>query len=200
MYIMSKRSREQMIHDETCRYAKMTAPHNRVFFHTAEAAYAKGQIAGRYCAAAMKALRIELGELQDFCEANGISIYFEHSYGTLQIIAPESEWKIAVVGVHQLLRLYHKNTADFDNGSSPYVGFHFQNVRRATILGYLKYIVEHDRYWKEKEEKKRVLLRNMQLYFNPCADMIRGKRHIEKIRRSKHRYTSRERARYAAGM
>ena len=115
MYVTSKRSAEKIIHEEHCRYAKMMAPGNKVYFHSAQDAYAKGKTACRYCAAVMKKLPSEMGDIANICEANGINISFNCEDGTLEVATPMSEWKIAPVGNRKVMNLYHKNVLDYDD-------------------------------------------------------------------------------------
>lgn len=158
MYIMSKGSVEKMVHEENCRYAKMIAAHNRVAFDTPEEGFAAGGTACIHCSVLMKKVSAEFRGLQRICEANGIDIIFDYSDGTLNIAAPRSEWKISTLGDGHALNLYHKNTANYDDGSSPYAGYHAQRIWYGTIRRHLEYIVAHDRYKAWEEERRRILI------------------------------------------
>ncbi len=200
MYVTSKKSAERMIHEENCRYAKMMAPRNKVFFHSAQDAYAKGKIACRYCSMVMKKLSSEMTDIQNICEANGLSIAFNYIDGTLEVTSPMSEWKIAPVGNKEMMNLYHKNTANFDDGTSPYTGYHFQREWHRSVLEHLRDIVEHDWYKKHLEEQKRAMTRKALMSRQRRIVAFQQGRHIEKMRSSRVHHTSRENVRYAAGM
>nr|MCR5650785.1 hypothetical protein [Lachnospiraceae bacterium] len=120
MYITSVRSADKLVHNANCRFARMIAAHNIVRFHTADEAYASGRCACRYCAAVLKKVPSELSDLRNICEANNICISFDPADGTLDIVTPYSEWKLRAMENRSFLWLYHRNTVDFDDGSSPY--------------------------------------------------------------------------------
>ena len=142
----------------------------------------------------------EMDRLRELCAANCYSIIFDAATGTLDVIAPNSEWKIAVAGASRNLVLFHKNTANYDDGSSPYVGYHFQNAQCSTVSGYLNMIKEHDLYKKEQAELIGILNRSNKRYLRlERITTIQPKRRIEKIRSSKRYHTSREWVRYCAG-
>ncbi len=198
MYMTSVKSADKLIHNENCRFAKMIAAHNVASYNTADEAYASGRCACRYCADVLKKVPSELSDLQNICEANDISILFDQTDGTLDITTPYSEWKLRAVENSDLLYLYHKNTLDFDDGSSPYAGYHFQGKQYRTILWHLKYIISHDWYWGQQFRKVKKYKSRRKLHNKP--DMRTAKRinHIVKMHRAEIRYLAEER--YAAGM
>ncbi len=200
MYVSSRRSSDKMVHDENCRYAKMIAPHNREEFRTARDAYQEGKTACIYCTAVMQKLKAEMTDLMNICEANGISIMFDHCDGTLEIVSKVDNWKLAAIDNGRYLNLYHKNTANFSKGCCPYEGYHFQKQWHRTVLKHVEYIVRHDAYKIEKAREKRIREQNERLYFNTKAASIRSARNISKMRSSKRsRLTARQHAKYAAG-
>ncbi|MBR3518067.1 MAG: hypothetical protein IKO10_17325 [Lachnospiraceae bacterium] len=201
MYVASRRSSEKMVHDENCRYAKMIAPHNRECFPTTQEAYEAGKTACIHCAAVMRTMKAEMRDLCNICEANGISVIFDATDGTLEIISKVDSWKLATVDHRNMLYLYHKNTANFSTGYCPYDGYHYQKQWYPTILKHLQYIVCHDSYKIEKAKEKRIREQNDRLYFHTKAETIRSGRKVSKMRSHKRsRLTARQQAKYAAGM
>lgn len=201
MYVTSRKSKDKMIHEENCRYAKMMAPRNKVYFHGAQDAFAKGKIACRYCSMVIKKLSSEMKDIQNICEANGISIAFNYVDGTLEVTTPISGWKIAPVGNKDVMNLYHKNIADYDDGTSPYTGYHFQKVKSKTILRHLKYIIEHD--WYEQQRRfgyTKKQKNNREVHHNREMRVSRRIRYRVRMRRMEIRYSIREAERYAVGM
>nr|MCR4641233.1 hypothetical protein [Lachnospiraceae bacterium] len=125
-------------------------------------------------------------------------ISFDPADGTLDIVTPYSEWKLRAMENRSFLWLYHRNTVDFDDGSSPYAGYHFQRIRYRTILWHLKYIINHDWYWGQPVRTGKKYKSRRKLHQKP--DMRTAKRinHIVKMHRAEIRYLAEER--YAAGM
>ena len=200
MYITSRNSKDNIVHNAGCRYADKILPRNKVYYDTAETAYTKGKCACRYCAAVMQYVYEEMDQIKEICEANAYNILLDATTGTLDVIAPDSEWKIAVTGTSRKLVLFHKSTAKYDDGSSPFVGYHFQNAQCSTISGYLKMIREHDHYKNEQAELIGILNRSNKRYLRTeRVTSIQPKRRIEKMRSSKRYHTSREWVRYCAG-
>ncbi len=193
MYIVSKKSADKIIHDQNCPYAKRISTQNREYYHTMAEALASGKMCCGYCAVLMRKVRKEMNELRTICEENGIDVEFDHTDGSLDIKTSQSIWKLSVIGGSRKLRLYHKNTVSYDNGTSPYEGFHLQNTRFSTIHEYMEYIANHDRYKQEqrREKKQHAEWRSSQAHH--------PKRHIEKMRSSKGHYTARDYARMSNG-
>ncbi len=195
MYVASKRSSEKIVHNEGCRYAKMISPGNKQYFYTTEAAFKAGKTACIHCSSVMSQVPGEIKDLQNICDANDMGIMFDHSDGTLDVIAPQSEWKIADEGGKRFLRLYHRNTVDFDDGTSPYEGYHYQRVTGRSITEILQYIIVHDWYKIQEMERRerhreRISKRGMRPYYR--------KRGGNKTSKYKKAYTSRAKADYAA--
>ncbi len=200
MYITSRNSKDNMVHSTACRYAGRILPRNKVYYDSAETAYTKGKCACRYCAAVMQYVYREMDSLTEICAANGYDIIFDAATGTLDVVTPDSGWKIAVVGTSRRLVLFHKSTADYDDGSSPFVGYHFQNAQCSSVSAYLDMIREHDLYKKEQAELIGILNRSSKRYLRQeRITSIQPKRRIEKIKSRKRTHTSREWVRYCAG-
>ncbi len=201
MYVSSIKSAEKMIHNEGCRFAKMIAAHNRKQFSTVEEACLAGRCFCIHCSPIMKQIPSEMVALQPICEANRISILFEPADGTLEIVTPKSSWKLAADDNSDRLLLFHKNTAKYDNGSSPYAGYHFQGLSYKTIFRHIQYIINHDAYQNREEDRRQKGTVKGFYYIPPVKDKgSHGTRRIAKIRNNKRHFTARQNARYAAGM
>ena len=199
MYISSINSSDKLVHTADCHYVKMMAPQNMRYYYTALYAYGSGKCACMECAAVMRTIPSELEDIKNICEANNISVIFNSTDGTLDIKTPISEWKIATKE-NQMLYLYHKNTADYDDGSSPYEGYHYQRVRHYRIIDHLKDIVIHDWYKKQQRFRTGKKLKSIREPKAHADDRFSRKRsHIIRMRRDELRYSMREAWRYAAG-
>lgn len=82
--------------------------------------------------------------MKAFAAQNGLSFYLAD--GVLIILTPYSKWKIIIKGSNKRIYLYHKNTLGKEEQEPLIPGYHHQAVRRGSIMGYLEYIIEHDRY------------------------------------------------------
>ena len=148
MCYISGKSSNKIVHTTGCRYVKMIPAKNRRYFDSPEAASAAGYTRCRYCSRIMKHLRKESKELKRFCGANGLYYGFNASDGSLDVLSPSGKWKVIVNGGKHLIWLYHINTHE-DNRESLVRGYHSQKIRSETLLGYMDYIVKHDRFRKE---------------------------------------------------
>ena len=144
-YICGKSS-NKIVHYKSCRYVKMIPDKNKKFFNSAKEAEDAGYVQCKYCSYIQKYLRKENTELEKYCKAKGIYFYFGRKDGSLDIISKSGKWKIIVNGRKNLIWLYHKNSHGFDKNDSFIKGYHSQKVRSSTLMGYMKYIVEHDEY------------------------------------------------------
>ena len=199
MYISSINSLEKLVHTADCHYVKMMARQNMRYYYTASYAYETGKCACMECAAVLQTIPSELEDIKNICEANNISVIFNSTDGTLDIKTPISEWKIAAKE-NNMLYLYHKNTANYDDGSSPYEGYHYQRVRHYRIVDHLKDIVTHDWYKMQqrfKPVKKLKSEREVRHYSELRTS--RRKNHLVRMRRDEIRYSIKEAWRYAAG-
>ena len=146
MYYASRESKKRIVHYKHCRYSKRINRRNSIYFLTLDDARAAGYTLCDCCAPISKYVRAEREEIQYFSQEYGL-MCFQHD-GALEVITPRSKWKIIVNGQKHNLFLYHKNTPGTYT-ESMIKGYHSQCVRHSNILGYLYYIVEHDKFRKK---------------------------------------------------
>ena len=143
-YVCGKSS-NKIIHYMDCRYIKMIPTKNRKYFYTMEDASESGYVQCKYCSYIGKYINKEKKMLEHYCIPNGIHYYFNAADGSLDVISHSGKWKIIVNGQRHFIWLYHKNK--FGNRPNELIpGYHSQSVRRTSLMGYMKYIVDHDRY------------------------------------------------------
>ncbi len=143
-YICGKSS-NKIVHTMDCRYVKMIPEKNRKLFRTYKNASEAGYIQCKYCAPILKYLDREEQELTRYCRANGLFYSFNRNDGSIDVVSRSGKWKIIINGKKQFIWLYHKNV----NGAWPddfIPGYHSQRTRSSSLMGYMRYIVEHDRY------------------------------------------------------
>ena len=146
MYFASKNSKNRIVHYDHCGYRKRMQKENIIVFKTLEAAREAGYRLCDCCAPIHKYIKAEADEIYKFSLEYGIAC-FQHD-GAFCIRTPMSNWKIIVNGQKHNIFLYHKNTSKVETPSMV-KGYHSQCVRSDTILGYLNYIAEHDKFRKQ---------------------------------------------------
>lgn len=143
-YVCGK-SRNKIIHSENCRYMKQVPEKNRRYFYNIKDAEYEGYSRCKYCSPIRQYLDKEQDALNRYCERNGLYYCFNPQGGTIDVISQNGKWKIIVNGKRNFIFLYHKNTHS-STSESLVPGYHSQNVRRSSLLGYMKCIAEHDIY------------------------------------------------------
>lgn len=93
-------------------------------------------------------LNMEKKELDSYCRDNGLYYRLNSEKSTLDVISKSGEWKIVVDGDENLIRLYHRNH-HWTKERSLILGYHRQYISSDTLMGYMKYIVNHDMYREE---------------------------------------------------
>ncbi len=152
------RSSNKIVHRNDCRYVKLIPKKNRKPFSTVEEARREGYSCCKYCSHIWKYVGREKTELDDYCAKNGLSYSFNRTDGFLDIDSRQDRWKVIVNGKRHHIFLYHRNTKISLTPERTLVpGFHSQKAISQTILGYMKYISEHDEYVEEltKAHKKK---------------------------------------------
>ena len=147
MYYSSKNSRKKVIHSVTCHYIQNVEINNIRSFETLAEAYQSGYRPCRLCSPIAKQYRIECSEIADYCRHEALYTFLHDKY--IGICTPDSKWKIMTIDGYDCFVLYHKNTLDFGDKNAEVPGYHLQKIKKASILGYLKYIVSHEDYRKQ---------------------------------------------------
>lgn len=144
-YVCGK-SRKKIIHSMDCRYVRMIPKKNQKRFETINEAIEDGYVMCKYCGTyMMKYINREKKQLERYCKANSMAYYYDSHNGALDVISRSGKWKIIVNGRNHQIWLYHKNTYG-SISKSMIPGYHSQNVRCDSLMGYMNYIVEHDLY------------------------------------------------------
>lgn len=144
MYFYSKKSHKKIVHLSHCSYFQYMSHESIGKFENIEDAQTAGYRICKCCAPISKYYRKEYYKIKDYAAKNGIAFYLND--GALIIQTPRSKWKIITNGNRNYIFLYHKNIYNKGKDKSLVPGYHSQSVRRSTIMGYLKYIVDHDNY------------------------------------------------------
>ncbi len=146
-YVCGK-SRRKIVHTPECRYVKLIPEKNKKHFRTLKDASVAGYTQCKYCSYIMGYLRNEKDQVDHYCKANGLYYSYNETEDTLDIISKSGKWKIIVNGQKHFIWLYHENRKITHSGGLV-PGYHSQNTRSSTIMGYMQYIVKHDRYREE---------------------------------------------------
>jgi len=150
----SIKSSERIFHLPHCKIGQRIRKEYRQQFFTQEEARVSGYRACNCCSQMGMKLRREQKAVGQFCQENGVSVYLED--GQLHVLTPYSKWRIIENGKANKLFLYHKNKfSKPEKRPSIVLGYHSQAARSSTIVGYLKYIVEHDEYWRRERERNK---------------------------------------------
>lgn len=144
MYFYSKKSHNKIVHLNNCSYVLHMDRESKGQFANLEEAREAGYQLCKCCAPISKYYKSEYFKIKEYAAKNGLAFYLND--GVLIIQTPYSKWKIITNGHKNYIFLYHKNTYKKCRENTLVPGYHSQSVRRSTIMGYLKYIVEHDNY------------------------------------------------------
>lgn len=167
MLLCSKKSRNKILHNEHCGHLNNANSENIISYASIDEALKAGCVPCKHCSNIMKRYRFEEKWIAKYCTNHSIECYPE-SIGVKVLSADNDEWFI-VTHKHKKLALYHKNTYEKKNSTSPIEGYHYQSVTYSSYSEMLKYISHHDEYRKEqltrkaaklKEEKRLAKLHN----------------------------------------
>lgn len=163
MVFYSIKSKEKVFHLSHCKIRQRMKKEYEQHFATPEEAREHGYRLCNCCCPIGTRLRKEQVSVNQFCQENGISCRLED--GQLHIRTPHSKWRIIINGKAKKLFLYHKNSFEKRERIPSIVpGYHSQAIRCDNIIGYLKYIVEHDTFRLQERKiakKKRHAYRNL---------------------------------------
>lgn len=144
MVFYSSISRKKVFHLPHCAHVRNINPRYRCTFESPEEARKNHYILCQCCSPVGQHLQKERVNIAHCCQENGAATYLHD--GQLIVTTPHSKWKIVASGKANKLMLYHRNTKDIQDPLSPFPNYHYQKVRKNTILEYLEYIAEHDYY------------------------------------------------------
>ncbi len=152
MFIMctlhySVNSHRKIVHLSHCKVLRRIPKESRRSFESLEEAKAHGYRLCRCCPSIAQKYRKERNQVKRFCRDHDFTFMLLND--VIHVISRHDCWRIITCGNNKRLFLYHKNTAKcIRDEKMPGIipGYHSQNCRSGTILGYLKYINYHDRY------------------------------------------------------
>lgn len=147
-YVCSK-SEKKIFHSADCRYVEGIKKENRIYFKTLKDATNAGYRQCKCCSHIQEYLDRESSRIGGFCKQNGIYYYTDPSDGALNVISKTGNWKIIVNGRYHNIWLYHKsNLGSHDDEFIS--GYHSQDAYSTSLKGYMKYIVNHDSFKRDK--------------------------------------------------
>ena len=143
MFYYSNESKTKAVHYEGCYHLKNIKTDNLKSFEGIRDVRKSGYRLCSCCSPITAHLKKERAVLDTYCSENGL-LYFVHK-GNLHIRTHHSKWKVLASNNKNVLELHHENSfyKEYDN-SVP--GYHRQNFFSDSVLGYLKYINEHEYY------------------------------------------------------
>ena len=144
MYIYSKNS--QIFHNELCGCVKRISPQNRQTTGVANPASELGLMHCKCCAPIVRQMIKEKDVLVPYAAKNGLSYFYQRGDNTMVIMTPHGSWKIIAAGKAHALILFHENVRPGDWKNDQFPGYHQQHVRKASLLEYFEYVVDHDAY------------------------------------------------------
>ncbi|MBQ3763013.1 MAG: hypothetical protein II875_13520 [Clostridia bacterium] len=139
-------SRKKLIHHYGCVVLKRIKPQNIKFFTDAAEARKQGYKQCPHCNLVESMLIKEEDKTEKYCCENGLKLTLKD--GAIYIGSRHDFWRIILNDQTGQLMLYHRN---IQNRKNPIFipglpRYHVQNFSSTTLLGYLKYIVQHDQY------------------------------------------------------
>lgn len=152
MFIGTSSHGEKIFHDSQCDYVQRIKEKNQVYFYSAEEAREKGWRMCNCCSYMGKHFHKEQNEIGELQRKHGLDVQLYD--GAVYIETSIAPWKIIVTGKNHRMLLYHGNHEHYNecerrNGKLIY-HYHFQgDISKNTIIEYMEYLVEHDR-WRAK--------------------------------------------------
>lgn len=144
MYYYNKKSSWKIIHTKECFRINNQDINDVGWFETLDEAYAKGYRLCRNCSILKNAYKSQCDEIKEFCRKKRMEIFVYDKF--IAISSSYGEWKLVPSRQGNHIVLYHMN--EFKNEKKPtrVPGFHKQHTFFDEIMGYLRYIEDHDFY------------------------------------------------------
>ena len=160
MFYSSRNSKNKVFHYQTCQYAKRLSPERRIAFYTINEAKAAGYSHCSCCSVIGRQYRRCRKDVMSFCAEHGF-IHFFHDGELYVISADDTAWRICCdlkKGKKKVLLHESKDHVLYERRGKPYTErkYHVQNTKSTDIMGYLVYILGHDRVDKERDEKRKL--------------------------------------------
>lgn len=143
MFYYSVKSKNKVVHYQGCRHLKNIKEENLRSFESVNDIRSSDYRICSCCSPIAERLKNEQEELQKFCQKEGLSYFV--SKGILHIRTYNSKWKILFSNKRNVLELHHENSFEKEHSNSV-PGYHRQKCISDSIIGYMKYIVNHEHY------------------------------------------------------
>lgn len=161
MVFYSTKSNKKVFHLPHCKIQCRIQKEYKMKFDSEQEARAAGFRMCKCCSVVGMRLRREQVAVNEFCQKHCIELSLKDGY--IQVSNGLGNWRIIVRGKRNQLFLYHKNTYEkHEDIPSIIPGYHSQAIRSKTIIGYLDYIVQHDKFREREKEKKEKEKKKMQ--------------------------------------
>lgn len=149
-WFYSKKSDRKIIHTAECCMYKRIGRENALYFTSLEQAHAEGYHLCSLCNPLLLLYKKEKKKLEAFCREAGLKIQLNEE--TIHVISRNDIWRIMLNQFTGKLMLYHRNNYGYkkkDPGDMS--AFHRQEHQESTLLGYARYIANHDDYSDQKQ-------------------------------------------------
>ena len=145
MYYYSRKSRERILHTETCFHISHSLIDGIGAFDFSRDTNEEKWRFCRHCSPLRQKYREEYGEILKSSAKLGLSVHLGPR--CLRITSPRSQWLLMPDGRARLV-LYHKNEfKKAEDCLSAVPGYHLQgDADVGGIVDYLEYIIRHDRF------------------------------------------------------
>ncbi len=155
MYIYCKNGKNRIVHTSNCFHILRCKKGDIAYFGTLDAAYNNGYRLCKHCDFLSAQYQREKAEIKKYCKENPIVVQKKSLF--ILVSAPLSMWRMVLSSDNKHISLYHKNFFDKNETDLSIIrGYHLQNISKCSIIGYLKYILEHDKYRRQHPYTKAV--------------------------------------------
>lgn len=146
MFFYNIKSNSHIFHHQQCRYVMHKAKETLGQFYTASEARSAGFKACKICHANLNLLyKREEKKLLSYAAYNVLSVELCGNY--ISIMTIHSKWMVTLASENRTMQLYHKNMPNFYyDVPTDIPGYHLQNAKSSTILGFMKYIFQHETF------------------------------------------------------
>ncbi len=145
MYIYCKNGKNRIVHTSNCFHISKCNKGDTSYFGTLDAAYNNGYRLCKHCDILSAQYQREMDEIKRYCREKPIVVQKKSLF--ILVMSPLSMWMIVLSPDNEHTCLYHKNFFDTEGTNlSSITGYHLQNVSKNSIVEYLEYILEHDKY------------------------------------------------------
>lgn len=183
----SVNSKKKLVHFAGCRILARIKPANIKSFMTIDESKAHGYTICPACNPILVRYIKEKTDIQKLCHGNGLTFTIKED--TAYITSKHDFWRIMIDNTAGNLTLYHRSTAMrrkiADNASLPM--FHKQNNKSKSLVGHLKYIVDHDLYQDRIYALKEMPAKKQPSDRRPQPHSKKGRKLTKKLKRQKKR-------------